>query len=58
MSIINKAVRGLGKITGTSVKLVKEAPAKTMSTSKSLKDSFVEGLQSNQTPKTPELPQI
>lgn len=46
MSMINKAVRGLGKITGTSIKVVKNAPKKTINTSKDLKEAFVDGLKS------------
>jgi len=58
MAIMDKAVRGLGKITGTTIKVIKDAPKKTVDKSKDLKDAFVEGLQSDKADKTPNVPEI
>lgn len=58
MAIIDKAVRGLGKFTGTTVKVVKNAPKKTVTKTKDLKDAFVEGLNSEKREETPNVPQI
>lgn len=55
---MDKTVRGLGKITGTTIKVIKNAPKKTIDKSKDLKDAFVEGLQSDKADETPELPKI
>jgi len=58
MAIMDKAVRGLGKITGTTIKVVKDAPKKTVEKSKSLKDSFVDGLNADKPKDTPNVPEI
>lgn len=58
MAIMDKTVRGLGKITGTTIKVIKNAPKKTIDKSKDLKDAFVEGLQSDEANEKPELPKI
>jgi hypothetical protein len=58
MALINKAVRGLGKITGTTIKVVKDAPKKTVEKSKDLKDAFVDGLNADKADKTPNVPEI
>lgn len=55
---MDKTVRGLGKITGTTIKVIKNAPKKTIDKSKDLKDAFVEGLQSDEANEKPELPKI
>jgi len=58
MAIMDKAVRGLGKITGTTIKVVKDAPKKTVEKSKGLKDAFVDGLNADKATKTPNVPEI
>lgn len=55
---MDKAVRGLGKITGTTIKVVKDAPKKTVEKSKGLKDAFVDGLNADKADKTPNVPEI
>lgn len=47
MSIINNTIRGLGKLTGTTVKVVKNTPKATVSKTKEFKEAFVEGLNSD-----------
>jgi len=57
MTIVDKTVRGLGKLTGTTFKVVKNAPKKTVDKTKDLKDAFIEGLNSDKQEK-PNVPQI
>ena len=47
MSITDKLAKTTGKITGKTFKIVKNAPNKTASKSKSLKDAFVDGVKSS-----------
>jgi len=58
MAIIDKTVRGLGKFTGTTFKVVKSAPKKTVEKTKNLKDAFVEGLNAEKPQDTPTVPEI
>jgi DNA-directed RNA polymerase subunit H (RpoH/RPB5) len=44
MALSDKIAKTTGKITGKTFKIVKNAPTKTASKSKSLKDAFVDGL--------------
>lgn len=46
MTIMENTVRGLGKLTGSTFKVVKNAPKKTASKTKDLKEAFVDGLKS------------
>lgn len=57
MAIMEKTVRGLGKLTGSTFKVVKSAPKKTVNKTKDLKDAFVDGLNSDKS-ETPNVPQI
>ena len=57
MAIVDKTVRGLGKLTGTTFTVGKNAPKKTVNKTKALKDAFVEGLNSDKSEK-PAVPQI
>lgn len=57
MAIMEKTVRGLGKLTGSTFKVVKNAPKKTVNKTKDLKDAFVDGLNSDKS-ETPNVPQI
>ena len=47
MSLTDKLAKTTGKITGKTFKIVKNAPTKTASKSKSLKDAFVDGVKSS-----------
>lgn len=46
MTIMENTVRGLGKLTGSTFKVVKNAPKKTADKTKDLKEAFVDGLKS------------
>jgi DNA-directed RNA polymerase subunit H (RpoH/RPB5) len=47
MALSDKIAKTTGKITGKTFKIVKNAPTKTASKSKSLKDAFVDGVKSS-----------
>ena len=51
MTIMDKTVRGLGKLTGSTFRVVKSAPKKTVTKTKDLKDAFVDGLNSDKAEK-------
>ena len=58
MTIMDKTVRGLGKLTGSTFRVVKRAPKKTVTKTKDLKDAFVDGLNSDKAEKPFTAPEI
>jgi hypothetical protein len=47
MAFSDKIAKTTGKLTGKTYKIVKNAPSKTATKSKSLKDAFVDGVKSS-----------
>lgn len=58
MTIVNKTVRGLGKLTGSTFRVIKNAPKATVDKTKDLKDAFIDGLNSDKPSKSVNLPEI